>query len=363
MIDAALDRLFSAIDGRELERAIAGELGSLDALDGFVIRAGRADGYAAPIGRVAIVSSDTTIGVSLAPATFALCAKCDVAIRDRSDELCAAFRESLCEERSEFVDALAVYPPAAHDDPTWLGELAQSDAVVAFGSDAALAAIRSATPAQARFIPFGHRTSLAYVAREALASEAAAVEAAARLAPDALLYDGEGCLSVHAAFVEKGGVVSPARFAELAAAAVERAAVEFPATYGAAPAQAIAYRDATAFRAALGQGAVYARAGAAEIVVFDPPRDEPPPLLPRTLALYPVDGPEAMLTFVRDQRLPLEAIGVAAPASRRDLEAAAVAAGAVRIAPLGTLQAPSLVAEHGGAGRITPFVRWIVRET
>ena len=181
VIDAALDRLFSTIDADVLERTIAGELGSLTALDGFVQRPGRPDAYAARVGRVAIVSSDTTIGVSIPPAIFALCAKCDVVVRDRSDELCAAFRATLAKS-ARVSDAFAVYPPSDHDDPAWLRELGRADTVVAFGDDAALAAVRSATGAQARFIAFGHRTSVGYVAREALASEAAATHFAERLA-------------------------------------------------------------------------------------------------------------------------------------------------------------------------------------
>jgi acyl-CoA reductase LuxC len=360
VVDIALDRLFLAMTVERIEATIGGELGSVAALDGFVRRAGRPDGFAAAIGRVAIVSSDTTIGVALPPAVFALCAKCDVAVRDRSDAVCGAFRETLCEERPQFADALAVYPPEPRDDATWLAELARADAVVAFGGDEALRAIREAAGAQARFVPFGHRTSIGYVAREALGDEASASSLGDRAATDALLYDGDGCLSMHALFIESGGAIAPSRFAGLLAAAVERSAVEFPATRAAPPPAVAGYRDAAAFRAALGSGVVYASASSPEVVVFDPPRDDPPPLLPRTLAVYPVEGPDEMLAFVRAHALPLEAIAVAG--ERRDVAEAVLASGAARIARFGTLQAPTLLEEHGGVGRITPFVRWITRE-
>jgi hypothetical protein len=370
VVDVALERLFTAMRREDIEASIAGELGSLEALDGFVQRPGRSDGFALGVGRVAIVASDTTIGVALAPAVFALCAKCDVVVRDRSDAICAAFRETLCEERPEFSAALAVRPPGAHDDPAWLAELARADAVVAFGGDEALTATRAAAGPQARFVPFGHRTSVGYVAREALRDEGAASGLADRAATDALLYDGEGCLSLHAIFVESGGAIEPSPFAALLAAAVERKAVELPATYAAPPFVVAAYRDAAAFRAALGNGAVYASAGSPEVVVFDPPRAEPPPLLPRTLAVYPIEGPREMLAFLRAHALPLEAIAVAGAVanpdvfagSRPDLAEALVASGAVRFVPFGMLQFPSLAEEHGGVGRIAPFVRWIARE-
>ncbi len=359
VVDYALDRLFGALTEDALQAAIAGELGSLAALDGFVPRAGRADGYAAPVGRVALVASDTTIGVALPAAMFALCAKCNVAVRDRSDALCAAFAETLAVEHAAFADALRVHPAAGHDDPDWLALLTRAGAVVAFGGDEALRAIRCALPAQTRFIAYGHRTSLGYVAREALAGDPA--EIAGGAARDALLYDGEGCMSLHALFVERGGAIAPEAFAAVVARALERAGVEFPA-HDARPAPAVAgYRDAALFRSALGKGGTYTVPGAPHLLVVEPPRDEPPPLLPRTLALYAVDGPGEMLAFVRLHGLPLEAVAVADPAGRRDVADALVASGAVRFARFGALQAPSPAGEHGGVGVIAPFVRWVTR--
>jgi hypothetical protein len=360
VVDYALDRLFGALTEGALVAAIEGELGSLAALDGFVPRAGRADGYAAPVGNVAIVASDTTIGVALPAALFALCAKCDVAVRDRSDALCVAFAETLAVENAAFADALLVRRAGDHDDPEWLALLRRSGTVVAYGGDDALRAIRSGLPGQTRFVAFGHRTSVGYVSREALAGDPAPIaEGAAR---DALLYDGEGCMSLHGLFVERGGTIAPQAFAAELARALERAAVEFPA-HDARPVPAVAgYRDAALFRSALGKGGTYTVRDAPHLLVVEPPRDEPPPLLPRTLALYAVDGPGEMLAFVRAHGLPLEAVAVANPAARSDVADALVACGAVRFASFGALQAPSPADEHGGVGRIVPFVRWVTRE-
>ena len=65
VVDYALDALFGALDARTLRATIAGELGSLDALGDFVARPGRPDVAYRGVDRVAIVSSDTTIGVAL----------------------------------------------------------------------------------------------------------------------------------------------------------------------------------------------------------------------------------------------------------------------------------------------------------
>ena len=90
-VDYAFDRLFGSLTREAIEAVIAGELGTVDALDGFVASPGRPPSGALPIGRVCIISSRTTIGVAIVPAVFALCAKCSVLVKDREDFLASAF--------------------------------------------------------------------------------------------------------------------------------------------------------------------------------------------------------------------------------------------------------------------------------
>ncbi|MBC5809843.1 MAG: hypothetical protein GIW95_03165 [Candidatus Eremiobacteraeota bacterium] len=358
VVDFALDRLFQDLTRAHLMQTIAGELGSIDALDGFVPRPDRSEVFFRGLDAVTIVSSDTTIGVAIAPLAFALAAKCAVVVKDRDDSLVAAFGETLAEERPDFSASLAVERWKAHDDPHALARFAQSDIVVAFGNDRALRAIRETLPPQARFMTFGHRTSAGYVSREALANEASARALAAAAARDALLYDGEGCLSVHALFVESGASVSPEAFARLLSAALAEAAREFPSSREAGPA-ALAYERRARFAAAQGDGTVYGMPEG-HLVTIDP-HGGPPPLLPRTLALYPIAEPAEALAVLRRHDLPLEAFALPGDA-RADLVTLAVRSGAARIAPPGTLQAPTIRSEHGGVPRILPFVRAIVRE-
>ena len=87
VVDYALDRLFGEIRTETLEAAITAELGTLDALDGIVERRGAPAAWARGVESVVIVSSDTTIGVALFPAVLALCAKCDLTVKDRDDAL------------------------------------------------------------------------------------------------------------------------------------------------------------------------------------------------------------------------------------------------------------------------------------
>jgi hypothetical protein len=358
VVEYALDHLFGAITHAAVEAAIVSELGSLEALDGFVARPGRPAAFARGVARVAVISSDTTIGVALAPAIFALCAKADVTVKDRSDQLLGAFAQTLAEEEPAFASALRTRVLTAPDDV--LADVAEADAVVAFGNDPALLTIRAACKAGARFIPFGHRTSAAYVPRNALAGERAALEHARAAARDMLLYDGEGCLSLHALFVEDGAAIEPAAFAQLLARACNEVAVEFPPASATLSAAGAVYRESARFRAALGAGAVYEGQPWPHLVVYHPPRDEPPPLHARTIGVYPVHEPQEMLAYVRGQGLPLEAIAL--PTSELGALAATFAGAATRIGRLGSLQEPALAGNHGGQECILPFISFVYRD-
>jgi hypothetical protein len=357
VIDYALDRLFFGETRDALEAAIANELGTIDALDGVVERRGAPAAWARGVDRVAIVSSDTTIGVAIVPALFALCAKCDVVVKDRSDALVASFFASLAEEHPAFAGAARAYAWTGGGDREETALLEDAGAVVALGRDETLRAIRARCGVDTRFTGFGHRASIGRLTRDDAAALGDAV--ADGIVRDALLYDGEGCLSLHALFVHADGAAL-ARVAAALAAACERVAVEFPGGRRAPAREAAtaAYCNLAAFRAAGGRGAVF-RAGDAALIV-DPPRDEAPPFLPRVIPLIPVDGDEAIAAYAAAHRLPVQAIGVVAA----DAAALALAerVGAVRVAPFGTMQAPPLSGHHGGAPRIADFVRWIDRE-
>jgi hypothetical protein len=358
VVDYALDRLFESLTGAALRAAIAGELGALEALDGFVPRDGRPAVTFRGVNEVTIVSSDTTIGVAIPPLAYALCAKSHVVVKDRSDGLVAAFVETLAEERRAFAAAVSVETWDGHDASGVRERLGASDVVVAFGGSAALSAIRAALRPDARFVPFGHRTSAGYIAREALAGEEAARTIARGAARDALLYDGEGCLSLHALFVEDGGAVGFARFMTLLDEALAAAEIEFPSGRRELAAATVAARDASRFRESLGFGAV--AGGGGHVLLVDPPLDAVAALVPRALAAYRADGPSTAAGFLRRHALPLEGFALAA-GGRADVLELAVGSGASQIGPIGTLQSPSLAGEHGGEGRILPFVRAITR--
>jgi len=352
VVDYALDRLFTPLRTPTLERVITQELGSLQALDRFVERDGvRSRAY--PVGKVVVISSDTTIGVAIVPAVFALCAKCPVLVKDREDALIEAFFATLAQEHPE-LGKRAQARVWTGGDPAGDRELRLADAVVAFGRDDSLAEIRRAVRPGARFVGYGHRASIGYVSREALADEASARTAAEGAARDLVLYDGEGCMSLHALFVERDAAVATSDFARMLIEAAAVVSVEFPA--GKLDPRVVTYCTGAAFRAALGRGKVLRTPSADTTLVLDPPQHEPPPLLPRILPLYSIDAPEECEEYVRSHGLPLEAFALAA--SSETLADLGARMGAARIARLGEMQSPAPGLHHGGRARIGDFIRW-----
>ena len=357
-VEYAFDQLFRSLTGDAIAAFITGELGSLEVLDGFVDTGMRGATRALPVGRVCVISSRTTIGVAIVPAIFALCAKCEVLVKDREDHLVAAFFATLTEMLAQLGDAVAARP--------WLGEsdavdLDAFDSVVAFGSDRTLAAIGRALRSPTHFIAYPSKLSAGYLTLQSLAVPAIAEAVAHGAARDMLLYDGEGCLSLRALFIERGANVSPSGFCEMLRDAIELAAAEFPATSAAgSPARLAMARDTASFRMAPGQH-IFTDARSSYLLLLDPPFDEPPLLLPRALSVYSVAAPSAAVGYLQRHGITLEAFAVAQAGA--GLRTTAASLGASRITAFGSLQAPPLGAPHGGRPRIAEFVRWVSDET
>ncbi len=342
VVEYALDRLFFSITADALTATISGELGGLDILDGFKPRDGRTAAWAQPIGSVCVISSRTTIGVALPAAIFALCAKCDVLVKDREDCLIAEFFETLHEECEQFRISARAETWGSQDEAA--PDLRSFDAVVVFGGDETLAPVRDSLKPETRFVGFGPRASAGYVTREALSDPAVAKTIARGAARDLVLYETEGCLSLHVLFTERGGRVSVAEFSALLQAEIETANVEFPrGTAG----------DTSTARVAQAR----ALAGFRSAMIGAAPLEEPPHFLPRVLGAIAVNGPAEALAYLQRHGVPLE--GFALAGNRDDVVALAIAAGAVRLSRFGELQDPPLHGNHGGRPRISDFIQWI----
>jgi hypothetical protein len=356
VVEYAFDRLFGALRRTAIEAIIADELGCIEVLDGFVERTGRPRAAAVPRGRVCIVSSRTTIGVAIVPAIFALCAKCDVLVKDREDHLVGAFFETLAAELPELRDAAIASAWTRDAEAATLDDF---EIVLAFGSNATLAQIAAHLRCPVQMIGYGTKASAGYITREGLHDADAARAIARGAARDLSLYETEGCLSLHGLFVERGGDVSVPQFSEMLVDALRASYAEFPpATADAATLDRLAgARELAIFRG----GTFHSDPQGHYFAVVDPPREDPPLFLPRAIGIHSVEHPQEMAEYFERHGIALEALALAG--DRNDGRALAARTHVARIAPFGSLQAPPLGAYHGGRPRIAEFVRWIGDET
>ena len=183
---------------------------------------------------------------------------------------------------------------------------------------------------------------------------------AAGAARDALLYDGDGCLSLHLLFVERAPGAAHERFVDVLAGACAANAIEFPAgpRKPARAARVSAYAAAAAFRAANHAGRVVRAPDGAWTIVVDPSAGDLPPFGGGVIPIVFVDGIADAAAYVERHALPLQALGVTAGTDARELTERL---GAVRVTPLGRMQDPPLAGHHGGRARIADFIRWVDR--
>ena len=355
-MEFALDTLFESVTYDALYESIAAELPDIGMLDSFVPE-GSIQRRARPVGRVCILSSRTTIGVAIIPMLFALAAKCDVTVKDREDQLVAAFLETLAQEHPAFAQCARAWH--------WQGEahdLLGYDAVVAFGDDATLQQIRAACSPTARFLGFGSKASAGYFGRDDVRTDEelrAHAEAAAR---DLLLYDTQGCMSLHLLFVERGGRYDAQQVAAAMAQACETLAPEFPigASDPQDDARITSLRALAALRSSLGTGALLTAPRADATFIVNPPRDDAPPFASRCLAIFDVDSVADASTYLADRGIALEALAVAGtdPSQLEEFAAMNVS----RICAFGDLQRPPLNEPHGGKPRILDFLQFCIAD-
>ncbi|MDP9017133.1 MAG: hypothetical protein M3N19_02290, partial [Candidatus Eremiobacteraeota bacterium] len=241
-------------------------------------------------------------------------------------------------------------------------DLTSFDCVVGFGKNKTLSQIRAACSSESRFIGFGNRASAGYITAQVLSNDSAMQRIADGAARDLLLYDSQGCLSLHVLFVEGSSERDTRTFLSRLANAAERATIEFPpgARDPASEARRSTIRNTAAFRAATGRGAVLCDDACSFVLVYDQPADEPPAFAPRVLGIIPVSAPSDAVVYLRRHAVAIEAFALSD--QRADLVEAAISAGAVRLAPFGELQRLPVSGDHGGRPRIADFIRWIDKE-
>jgi len=270
----------------------------------------------------------------------------------------ALFVQSLAEvdERLAACFAITWWPHGV----TELEEVAfrRAEAVIAYGSDAAIAAVSARVPLGVRFTAYGHKLSFGALGREWLTPERID-EVALRAGYDVAKYDQQGCLSPHVFYVERGGMISPRDFAVGLAGALGQYQQVMPRGR-------ISLTEAAAIRELRAQYEF-----TEDIVLFESPGDtawtvvydENPRFdvscLNRTIYVKPVADVLQIPEFVRPVQTYLQTCGVGLDPPRLELFATALGRlGIDRICPLGRMPDPSPAWHHDGRFNLLDLVRW-----
>lgn len=255
---------------------------------------------------------------------------------------------------------LAVWPGGAADLEEVLFQAA--DCVTATGSDETIGQIQRRLPLKTRFVPYAHRVSFAFVAREELHGFHLR-QLISRAVDDIVAWDQLGCLSPHLIYVEREGRTAPEQFAEMLAAELEQRELTEPrGQISLESAAAIASRRAFyEVRAAHSPDtrSWCSRNSTAWTVVFEADARFQVSCLNRFVYVKSVEHLEEALQGADTVRRQVSTVGLAAGAERLpDLAAQLARWGATRVCPLGQMQNPPLSWRHDGRPALADLVTW-----
>lgn len=228
--------------------------------------------------------------------------------------------------------------------------------VVAYGSDETIGSLRTQVDASQRFVPYGHRMSLAVVG--GLADER---EVSAELALDLALWDQLGCLSPAALYVVGEEPQLATRIASRLAEAMEELGKSLPrGEFAPATQVQIAHaRSEAELRAASSPAmAVHAGAQLSYTVVLETDARWRPTPLHRFLRVHPVPTRAALQGALRPLTRHLSTVAIAGHGSdEADVASDLMALGASRICRPGQMQTPPLDWRHDGQSPLLPLAQ------
>lgn len=281
------------------------------------------------------------------------------------------FAHLLAEVHPPIADCFAVvwWKGAGGDEASAL--YAQADAVVAYGGNEALDAIRRRLPVTTRFLPHGHKLGFGMVG--ACALDTLKAPALARLAAwDVMRYDQQGCYSPHVFYVQRGGAVSPRAFADHLAGELANLHRRFPrrplpVEESAAVAQ---WRQSLEWQALSGTAATMGAPPALQLIgvpsdawsvaYSDTLQPLSPTALQRTILVVAVDALDDAMPIVARHKRFLQTAGVAAaPADLFRIAPLLGAVGVTRISAIGSMSTPEAGWHHDGRFNLLDLVRMV----
>ena len=371
-LQTGLDNLFRQFTPANFQALLVQELGDAQRLDRFVAGGSGANRLSLAVGPEFLVH--IAAGNLPSPALMSLA----LGLLTRSAQFVK------CAHGAEFLPRLfahSIYDAdpklgACLEIAVWRGGnadleaalFAEADCVTATGSDETLAAIRARLPAKTRFLGYGHRVSLGFVAHEVLTGSYGR-QIVSRAADDVVAWNQLGCLSPHVIYVQTGGEASPEKFAELLADELERREQTEPR--GGLPAETAAViasrRGIYGVRAAHSPETTQhwcSRDSTAWTVVYEADARFQLSCLNRFIYVKPVRDLAEALQNTGAVLGRVSTVGLGAPEHRMEELALELARwGVTRACPLGRMQNPPLTWHHDGRPALGDLVTWTDLET
>ena len=364
MVELVLDRMAADWRADALERLVRAELGEAAALDGFVDDPGAARRVRAMGPELTLnVFAGNVPGVAVTALVRCLLVKSATIGKTGSDDpvLPVLFARALDRVDAELASCVALtYWPGgagAGEDEA----LQQADTVVVYGGAETVRSVRARAPLGARVLEHGPRISFGFITREEL-TQAGAASLARDVALAAATFDQHGCVSLHGAFVERGGAVEARAFARLVFEAL--AALDHSLPPGRLEPEEAVRLHAERGRAEFAQmekgGEVHAVAAAGATVVYSESADATASCLDRFVRISAVDDIAEALDAVAPLGGLLQTAALACAGDRREQAAESLArAGFTRITTFGAMPWPPAHWHHDGASPLRELVRWV----
>jgi hypothetical protein len=362
MVRQGLNATFKTYRSMQLHRFVAEDLDNPKMLDEFQPRP--SGGWARALGPDLLVHvwAGNVPGLPLWSLISSLLVKAgSVGKVARAEPLLAGwFAQTLAEVEPRLKDCMAIVWWPGGEVATEQQVLGQADHVLAYGSDATMADLRTRVPVGTPLQLHGHKLSLGLVSRQALGVRESA-QCARLAALDVVRHEQLGCYSPQAFYVERGGRVSPREWCDLLAVELSALQRRYPrpppelseALDVSAWIQARAWSDVTRDVTVLGHDADDWR-----VLYTEQARELSPSALLRSVEVMTVDDLQQVPALIEPRRAWLQTVGVATTPERLlGLAASLGHVGVTRVCALGSMTAPQAGWHHDGRFSLLDLVR------
>ncbi len=359
-----LATLLPSFRDEQLRRLLVEELGDPEVLDGFRPRRG-APGLTCASGPALIAHNfaGNIPGLpaqSLVAATLAKAASLGK-VAAEEPVFAPLFIRSIAAIDPQLAGCMAVtYWPGEPVDDAALAVWRCADAVIAYGSDRAIAGLQQLVPRSTPFVAYGHKLSFAVIAADSV-EPSSVKQTARRAAYDVCRYDQQGCLSPHVLYVEAQEHAAVDRFAQELAAELERWSALVPRSSLSPEEQSTLrrLREQQHFRAAQGLATVLGSDSDAWTVLVDSDPTFRASCLNRTIWVLPVSRLEDVPDLLAPVRAYVQTAGVAASHERLMAIATMLAsAGIDRVCPIGQMGDAPATWHHDGRFHVLDLLRF-----